>query len=320
MGLDYIQLLYTQPTENLPIIGLVSKENKTGKSTFGYWLKEIFKQNAVSIGNEELEGQFNALYASKLIIMVEEALVEKQKVMEKIKNQSTSPKIQLRQMAKDHVELDFFGKYIFTSNNETKFIYARKEDTRFWVRKVKTLEKEIPDFIKLLIDEIPAFLYYLENRILSTKKEGRMWFKDADIRTEAFLKVVNANKHRFEKIINEKMKELFIESGLEIIMMPFSYIKETIVGIKGTEKDSELKLIIEENLKLKKFENSKGKEDATWVLIPYLNNSGTLEFEKKRCRPYIFNKSNFLKAEDLENVQLSEGSEHLPNNTDDDVF
>jgi hypothetical protein len=33
LGLDYVQLLYQQPAQKLPILCLVSKENNTGKST-----------------------------------------------------------------------------------------------------------------------------------------------------------------------------------------------------------------------------------------------------------------------------------------------
>ena len=38
LGMDYMQLLYLQPTQKLPIVLLVSEERNTGKSTFlNFW-------------------------------------------------------------------------------------------------------------------------------------------------------------------------------------------------------------------------------------------------------------------------------------------
>lgn len=46
MGYDYLQLLYTRPTQMLPILLLVSNERNTGKTTFLRLLKMIFGKNA----------------------------------------------------------------------------------------------------------------------------------------------------------------------------------------------------------------------------------------------------------------------------------
>lgn len=43
LGLDYMQLLYMQPTQKLPILLLVSEERNTGKTTFPNFLKSIFQ-------------------------------------------------------------------------------------------------------------------------------------------------------------------------------------------------------------------------------------------------------------------------------------
>jgi hypothetical protein len=43
LGYDYVQLLYHKPTMRLPILCLVSKENETGKSTFGDLMKAILR-------------------------------------------------------------------------------------------------------------------------------------------------------------------------------------------------------------------------------------------------------------------------------------
>ena len=52
MGMDYVQLLYTQPMKRLPVLVLVSKENGTGKSTFCNFLHALFGENCIQITNE----------------------------------------------------------------------------------------------------------------------------------------------------------------------------------------------------------------------------------------------------------------------------
>ena len=70
MGLDYLQLLYTKPTQILPVLCLVSKENHTGKTTFLDFLEMLFKGNTAIIGTADIEGDFNQHYISKHIIML----------------------------------------------------------------------------------------------------------------------------------------------------------------------------------------------------------------------------------------------------------
>ena len=65
LGLDYIQLLYTRPTQMLPILLLVSNERETGKTTFLRFLKIIFGKNATFNTNEDFKSQFNADWANR---------------------------------------------------------------------------------------------------------------------------------------------------------------------------------------------------------------------------------------------------------------
>src|SRR5205085_128408 len=95
LGLDYMQLLYTRPTQKLPILCLVSRENETGKSTFAMLLKNIFTANAAVVGNADLADNFNAHWASKLLIVCDETKIDKQSVVEKVKSLSTADKIMM---------------------------------------------------------------------------------------------------------------------------------------------------------------------------------------------------------------------------------
>ncbi|MFA6924392.1 MAG: primase-helicase family protein, partial [Bacteroidales bacterium] len=101
VALDYLTLLYRYPTRNLPIICLVSKENETGKTKFLQWLKEIFGNNAIILGNEDFDSRFNSHWASKLIVGIDESFIDKRLIKEKIKRLCTDNSINFEAKSKD---------------------------------------------------------------------------------------------------------------------------------------------------------------------------------------------------------------------------
>lgn len=219
LGLDYIQLLFKNPTQKGPILCLVSKENETGKSTFAMLLKNIFTANVAIVGNADLADNFNAHWASKLLIICDETKIDKQSVVEKVKSLSTADKIMMNAKGKDHVELDFFGKFMFLTNNEENFIYASDEDLRYWVIKVPKIKDKNPNLMEQMMEEIPAFLSFLNNRTLVTEKVTRMWFDPALLKTEALKKVIEHSKPTIEKELRQYFKEMFLDFGVEEILM-----------------------------------------------------------------------------------------------------
>ena len=106
----------------LPILCLVSKERSTGKSTFLKWLKEIFDNNLTYLTNDSFSSQFNADWANKLLICIDEVLFNKEELTERIKYLSTTNINKLEAKGKDKREVEFFGKFILCSNNEDSFI------------------------------------------------------------------------------------------------------------------------------------------------------------------------------------------------------
>ena len=80
LGMDYLQLLYLKPTQKLPILLLVSEERNTGKSTFLNFLKALFQENVTFNTNEDFRSQFNADWAGKLMIVVDEVLLNRRKI------------------------------------------------------------------------------------------------------------------------------------------------------------------------------------------------------------------------------------------------
>lgn len=290
LGLDYIQLLYQRPTQILPILCMVSTENQTGKSTFIKWLKDIFTRNCAIIGNGELADKFNGPWASKLLIACEETFIEKQPIVEKIKSLSTSDKVFINMKNKDHDEIGFFGKFIFASNNEDGFIRASSDDIRYWIRKVPRIENVNVRLLDTLKEEIPAFLYYLNNRKLSTKNESRMWFAADLLVTDALRKLVEASRPSLEKTLRFKIRELFIDTDRDTLEFSIPLIKEYF-SIK--EEETYIEKILT-NMHIDKYRNAKNNVDSKTIQIPWHDSEGNIVWKSYRCRPYIFRRETFI--------------------------
>jgi hypothetical protein len=182
----------------LPILLLVSNERNTGKTTFLRFLKMIFGKNATFNTNEDFRSQFNADWAHRLLVLVDELLLNKIEDTEKIKNLSTAGDYKIQAKGKDRREIEFFAKFVLCSNNERNPIIIPKEEVRFWVRKINPVEKDNINLRYQMAKEIPYFLYFLLNRKLSTQSESRMWFSPAILETPALLKIKKYNTNKIE--------------------------------------------------------------------------------------------------------------------------
>ena len=136
LGMDYLQLLYLYPVQKLPILLLVSEERNTGKSTFLNFLKAIFQNNVTFNTNEDFRSQFNSDWAGKLLIMVDEVLLNRREDSERLKNLSTTLSYKVEAKGKDRDEIGFFAKFVLCSNNEHLPVIIDAGETRYWVRKI----------------------------------------------------------------------------------------------------------------------------------------------------------------------------------------
>ncbi len=105
LGMDYLQLLYLQPIQKLPILLLVSEERNTGKSTFLNFLKALFQNNVTFNTNEDFRSQFNSDWAGKLLIVVDEVLLNRREDSERLKNLSTTLSYKVEAKGKDRERL-----------------------------------------------------------------------------------------------------------------------------------------------------------------------------------------------------------------------
>jgi len=209
--LDYLKILYLNPTQNLPVVCLVSRIQETGKSTFMKWLCSIFGRNAIILGNEEFSTNFNSLYASKLVICIDESFIDKTLIKEKIKRMTTTDTINMEAKGRDAIRMDFFGKMVLSSNTEDNFIKMDEDDNRFFV--VKVPELTAPDFIPELMTklekEIPAFLYYLKERQLVYPQKSRLWFDPKVLETEALARIRMNTRNIVEKELLRWLEDIF---------------------------------------------------------------------------------------------------------------
>ncbi len=247
LGIDLVQIMFQKPTQRLPILCLVSRENETGKSTFGNLMKAIFTNNATTVGNSDLADDFNSFWATKLLIMCDETKIDKQAVVEKVKSLTFARKIGLNAKGKDKIEIPFFGKFMFFTNNEENFIYASEEDLRYWVIKVPRIREKNPDFEQMMHDEIPAFLSFLNHRKLVAPRITRMWFDPELLKTEALKRVIAHSQSSVKKELHYFIAKMFKDFGLDVIHMTCQAIKENFFKNK---EEAYVERVIKDEMKM----------------------------------------------------------------------
>jgi hypothetical protein len=212
IGLDYISILWQKPTHILPILCLVSNQRNTGKTTFLNWMKLIFQNNMTINNNEDFRSRFNSDWASKLIIAVDEVLLDKREDSERLKNLSTAKSYKSEAKGKDKIEGSFFGKFILCSNNEENFVYIDNSETRYWVRKIIPfdLSEDNPNLLETLQKELPHFIRFIKNRKIVSPRKTRMWFTTDQIYTQALAVLINGSKTYINKELEQILSDEFL--------------------------------------------------------------------------------------------------------------
>ena len=306
-GYDYMQLLYLRPTQILPILCLVSQERQTGKTSFLDLLREIYASNAIIVGNSEITSEFNALVSGKLLVMVDEtALEDNTKVTERLKMLSTAKKMPVQRKGMDHFEIENFTKYILCSNNETRFIYTEEDETRFWVRKVAPIPKEIskPNVMEAFHEEIPGFLSFLLSRTMHVKEaQSRMWFDHKDIETEAERRLKEKQQRNPVKAIRSAIKQLFIDFPKTEYLISIKVLQKLVPSIEKIDSET-IVSYLHDYLQIPSYKEN-GVSKTKYCSIPYYSMEGETEVVKKhtdRGKLFVFTLENFCQGADLEYV------------------
>ena len=253
LALDYLQLLYQYPKQKLPILCLVSQENKTGKSTFANFLRLMLGANTAIVGNADLSSDFNAHWASKNVVVCDETKIDKVHVVEKIKMLSTAHKIFMNAKGRGQVELDCFIKFVLITNNEDNFISINDFDVRYWIIKVPVLTKENPKLIELFAEEMPAWLSFLNNRHMKTELCTRMWFHEGLLKTDALRKVIAQSQSAAEKELRYYLKELFLDTGRTEIEMSATMVHKDVFRNSAKFDSLYLSRIIRDKMKVDQY-------------------------------------------------------------------
>ncbi len=256
LGLDYLQILYTMPLQKLPILLLVSEERNTGKSTFLNFLKLLFEANVTFNTNENFRSQFNDDWNGKLVIVVDEVLLNKREDSERLKNLSTTRNYKMEAKGRDREEVSFFAKFVLCSNNEYLPVVIDPGETRYWVRKIPKLTTDDTTFLEKIRYEIPAFLHALTYRQLSTAEESRMWFDPKLIDTDALQKIIRANRNRVELELAELLLDIMASMHVDTVNFCFNDILNLFDYQRVKTDRTALRKVVQDCWKLRPAPNS----------------------------------------------------------------
>ena len=293
LALDYLTILWKYPSQILPILCLVSVERNTGKSTFLKLLKLIFEGNMTINKTEDFRSRFNSDWAGKLIVAVDEVLLDKKEDSERIKNLSTSNHYKLEGKGVDKAEIEFFGKFILCSNNEENFIKIDDLEIRYWVIKVNPFAKENPDLLEQMRKEIASFAYHLTHRKIETQRTTRMWFTKEQIYTKALDVLVRGNRTSIEKEIEEFLIDQFCTLELAELYYTTKDLHEQLNLANIRVGKNYVSKIITENFKLEPKNSSYNFYSLD--LSTMNNGKWSVYTENRKGRFYTFKREEFIK-------------------------
>ncbi|WP_026712060.1 primase-helicase family protein [Flavobacterium filum] len=292
LGLDYLTILWQKPTQILPILCLVSTERNTGKTTFINLLKLIFESNMTINTNDDFRSRFNADWSGKLIIGVDEVLLDKKEDSERIKNLSTAQSNKIEPKGRDKFEQSFFGKFILYSNNEDSFIKIDNEEIRYWIRKINPLEnRDVINLLQKMKVEVPYFANFLNSRNISTIPSSRMWFNSEELYTQALGNLINGNRSYVEKELYELLIDEFENSGQDELYYTAKNLLDMLKRNNVIAQSNYIIKLLKEKYKLKPT-NSSYKYYRTEILNPNDKTGANYTIEKGRF--YTFKKENFI--------------------------
>jgi hypothetical protein len=304
LGIDYLQLLLTNPTQQLPIIVLYSAENQTGKSTFGELIYNMFGDNASFIGNKDLQSDFNEIFAGRLVAICEETQIERRQDAERIKNMSTASRITINPKGQKQYTIDFFTKFVFFSNHR-RMVYVTRHDDRYWILQVPPLQYKDPGLKERMWAEIPAFVNLLSNREMATKTEARMHFLPQLLKTPIFMDTVRVNEPAAATDLRIKIADMFLDDqDLQVIEMPLANIIEEFLP-KTTSRIWAIEML-KDYLNVEQLKDAAGKlinKRGEYSVMRYNeygdNGEGEVVMKnvKWRGRPYVFNRNQFVEDE-----------------------
>ena len=231
---DYHTVLLKWPKQMQQARILYSHQQGTSKSAVAKLEQGIFGENLCKIRDEEISGDFNAIWIRSLIIWMDEPQFANQsKMQKKFRDMVTSTTQNLRKMKQEHVPVPFFGKLLFTTN-DSDFMPIDAGDRRYWIREVPPFasKNEDPDFEKKMLAEIPHYLHYLlhERQMkYPTKSDKTFWLPYSAIaNSNAFKKMVKDTKSDLEVTCREIIEDWFLANKADQVYFTMKTIRSAI--------------------------------------------------------------------------------------------
>ena len=294
LGYRYMKVLYTMPKQMLPVLSLVSTERHTGKTTFLNWLNIIFGNNFINLNPDELNNPFNAAYANKNIIGIDETIIDKQSGIEKLKSLTTSKMLTVNPKYVNSYTIPFFGKVILCTNKEVDFMRIDPEEIRFWIRKLKTI---VTDSLNTNIEadlekEIPAFLYYLLHEVpeIDTSK-SRMIFTLDEIQNEELQRTKDESRSGLYKDLSLLISTWFEANmdEVELLATP-THLKDVWFNYNSKISPSYLVKVLKNEFKM--------QPEKMQRFVPFNGKSGDkITQDNISGKPYKFVRSDFTLAQ-----------------------
>lgn len=209
---DWLAIMYLHPKERLPAVGLVSKEEGTGKSTLINVLAKFFGTNTTKIDSSRIAAKFNSLMGGKVLVYCEETKDDRGQMENILKDLITGFEAVIEKKFGDAEVVPTFCKFLFASNHPDTFMKIGSKSTRFFVNEIKPIpaSEKVGNFEELCYMEIPYLAHFLKRRGIMVPYEDRLWFKPERYENEALKRLQQSSKDNVERNIEDLMETLFL--------------------------------------------------------------------------------------------------------------
>lgn len=311
IALDWLTLLYQNPRQTLPIIGLISKEQQTGKTTFMDWLRAWLGSNSANMGIEDYLSKFNKHASFKLLVCIdefEESALEKKTAKAKFKKQATEKNSLVELKGIDKEEIPNYCKVVFATNSEKPLNLELEDMNRFWIQPVQRIKagQRDKDLLDKMIKEIPAFLHFLLHRKVLHEGKSRAWFDPELFNTEYFRKIVSLTKPLYFDDIENYVRSLFLDFRVASVRINPAVLLEAMPKTKYPISEKQVKEVFQEHGYDKMNPDDSGvmevptewiKRDNTYDIKYYASKIGN---NKPRGRYYLLKAQDWLTDEEME--------------------
>jgi DNA primase catalytic core len=234
---DWLAIMYLFPEARLPCIGLVSKEEGTGKSTLINVFAKFFGSNTTKIDASRIAAKFNALMGGKILVYCEETKDDRGQMENILKDLITGFEMIVEKKFGDAEVMPTFCKFLLASNHPETFMKVGTATTRFFITQINPIpaEKKVKNMEELCYIELPYLAYFLEKRGVMCPDEDRLWMRPERYENEALRKLRQASKDVVEQNVEELMAQVFLKCELTdpVLYMTSSYLKELMIAYGG---------------------------------------------------------------------------------------